>query len=443
MRITSGKWQLAIGIDWSMPENAIEVRKAKKENAKRLFVSASTDKRTWLGFHDDVRRLRATHAGALLIGMVQPDAVVCVALSRESAWLCVVREGMPVVGHDRIVPLVEAQRLGTDWLGMFDGATLASNLHEGALPPESLLQNLEESLAGNVAARKRLAAAVLRSQVTATQVGIRLAIAIAVAGACLYAWQGYARLRQSLKDSSEMEQRQVLESGQEARLKQKREADRRQQNAKFDEQAVRMQRAYAQRPRLTDFWAAAAQVRGTLPVSQYGYRPQSVECSVTECKVLWMAHGANVSPADKFLLPNIRPATLSDPLPVSLYPIAPGDEALPATSSASPEELQVLLVSLLARRVHGLRITPLQEVSLPPPPGSGLAPVMAAHVGTWQVSISGPAALVKARDAIRLMEGLPVRMQVMKFAPQQGGVELSGDYVFLPKTASPKPAQAP
>jgi hypothetical protein len=442
MKIISGKWKLAIGIDWSMPENAIEIRKSKRDNAKRLFISASTDRRTWLGFHDDVRRLRATHAGALLVGMAEPDAVVCVALNQESAWLCAVSEGMPVVGHDRIVPLAEAQKLGTDWLSMFGGATLVSNLHEGALPPESLLQRLEVTLAGNVAARKKLAAAVLRSQVTATQVGIRLAIAVAVAGACLYAWQGYARLRQSLKESSEKEQRQVLESGQEQHLKQKRDADRRQVKENFNEQATRMQHAYAHRPRLASFWSAAAQVRGALPVSRYGYRPQTVECGVRECKVLWMGHGANVSPADKFLLPNIKPSTLADPLPVSLYSIAAEDEALPAASSASPEELQVLLVSVLARRVHGLRITPLQAVSLPPPPKSGLAPIVAAHVGTWQVSISGPAALVKAMDAIRLMEGLPVRMQAMRFLPQQGAVELSGDYVFLPKAVVPKPAQA-
>lgn len=426
-----------------MPENAIEMRKSRKDNAKRLFISASNDKRTWLGFHDDLRRLRATHAGALLVGMAEPDAVVCVALNQESAWLCAVKEGMPVVGHDRIISLLEAQKMAIEWSSMFGGATLVSNLHDGAMPPESLLQRLEESLAGNVMARKNLAAAVLRSQVTAAQMGIRLAIAVAVAGACLYTWQGYAKLRQTLKESSENEHRQVLKSGHEEHLKQKREADRRQAKDIFIEQATRTQRAHAQRARLDSFWTAAAQVRGALPVSRYGYRPQSVECSVKECKVLWMAHGANVSPADKFLLPNITPATLSDPLPVSLYSIEADEEALPASSSSSPEELQVLLMSALARRVQGLRITPLQAVSLPPPPQSGLAAIVAAHVGTWQVSISGPAALVKAMDAIRLMEGLPVRVQSMKFMPQQGGVELSGDYVFLPKTVITKPAQTP
>jgi hypothetical protein len=432
MKITRGKWQLAVGVDWSMPGYAGEIRQLKRANPRRHFFSAAFHQQTWLGFHDAVRSLGTTYSGALLVGMVERHALVCMTLNEDWAWMCVVSDGMPLVGHDLVVAMKDVARLSAEWASVFHGARLVGNLQDNALSLESVLLQLEDDLAAKAISKRQLAAATLRVQGTATQLVMRIAIGVAIAGACSYAWQGYNRLQRAMKEASDKEMRQAEAAALAEHARIRALAERRKAIDGFASQIRDQQASYAKRLDAAAFWAATARVRGDLPLSRYGYRPQSVECGRAECRVTWQGQGANVSPADKYLLPNLVPAPITDPVAVSVFGISPDQESLPASRARSPEELQVQLVSVLARRLRGMRIDPSQPVNVPPPPQSGLAPGVAAHVGTWAVSISAPAALVKAREALGLMKSLPVRVQSVKFHPQQGNVELSGDYIFLP-----------
>lgn len=438
MQTQFGNWAIALGIDWTMPSDAGEVRAQKKkhaeqkEHAKDSFVlmTSSTGQR-WLGFHAPVAG--KVYAAALLVAMVKPNAVVYQPLNDQFAWVCAIQDGMPVVGYDKVLPASDARNTAIEWSSMFPQAEMIGDLQGAQASLADVFAVLDEGLESKTVQRKQIAFALLSTSGMPVGRIALAAVVVILAAALAYGVTWYMDVRKAQENnklSLEDAARKAMASAQEkARL----EAERKAAVATFHQQVDAARAAQQTRIVPASVWAGVSSVRGAVGISQRGYKPQAFDCTPQSCRVTWLGAGRFVRASDKLLLPNVERNLGAELTAASVFPLATRQGAMPAAKAGSGEELRLLVQSALSVHVKNLTVEAPQPlaISAPPAAGPGVQPVVVAEVGKWRAQLQGSSALLDAGTVLEMMGRLPIRVTALKYQPGANYVDLEGEFVFM------------
>lgn len=433
MQTRFDEWDVAVGIDWTMPSNTGEARaeKKKKERVGQSSVLMRSDAgQRWLGFHAAVQG--KVYAAGPLVGMVKADAVVYQPIGESDAWVCAIQDGMPAPGFDKVLSAAEARNLALEWSSMFSNAVMIGDLEGAWKSIGDVFKVLDDALADKAIQRKQIAVALLSNGGMPVAKIAGFASVLILAGGLSYGVTWYLDVRQAQEDqklSFEQAARVAMASAQsEAELVAQRQAA----VASFKSQVDAAREANGARYSPASLWNALGDVRRKVPYSTRGFRPQSFDCSVSACRVTWLGAGRLVSAADKLHLPNVERRLTDDLTATSVFPVTPVQDQLPAINVASADELRFLIQSALSLHVKGVTTEPAQAQTIPAPPGAGVGPAVVAEVGKWRVQVQGTTALLDTPALLAIAAKLPMRVTAIKYQPGPGSVDLEGEFVFIP-----------
>jgi hypothetical protein len=427
MQITIGRWSLATGLDWLLPKNAHETSEAKKGRKNDMFVLAGRTHMSWLGFHKNAAP--GVHAAALLVGLVRQNAVVLHPVSDTMSWVCSIRDGMPTVGRDLVLPHADAENTARDWFGRGDGVTLIGENRGASIRLAAVLAEIEQSL-GKTVRKSQVRAAALKPVAfpikKAMQAGAAMAIVL-VAAFAIGRYQSYPAKETGLESSTTNPQQQVEAATRAAEMVHAEKVNKDVQARQVAEIVAR----YSSRVSPVAFWNAVATLRSEIPVSMYGYRPLGQKCTPTSCAVDWRGQGRFVRLSDKLRLPNVEPNYTSEFAATSHFDIQAAPERLPDLKAMSPAALQLMIRSEMAIHYPTAQVADLKDVAVTPPPSTGLQPIVAAHAGSWSVQFTGPTALTSGTALAAALTKLPIALSAINYDKQAQRVEFHGEYAML------------
>jgi hypothetical protein len=434
MLIQRGEWNLAIGVEWSIAGDAKELRKARKKHARSDFVVAEherQERQKWVGFHEPVKG--NVYAAALLVALVKRDAIVIYPISESQVWVCAIQDHMPVVERDCILPVETARETALGWTSMptFLNAEIIGD-ENGAETFDGILEMLKQGLESRAIRKKQLSMALLRRKDATLRTAAAAAAAVAAIGVLGVGLKLYIDTQRTKandqKTALEHAQQMLAEMQNKAKVEQERKA----KIAEFQRQVEAAKKEYAVRPSPSMFWGALTAVRRSIGISVHGYRPQNYECTVQQCRLTWQGSGRFVTVADKLLLPNVEPNYSTDLTAASVFPITVEQDDLPANPEVvkTAEELRFWLHSTFAAHYQGIQFEPTQPVTLAPPAGLGIEPVVVGYVGKWHITLPGNTALIQGGELMNAISKWPVRVLTIKYGGASG-VDISGEYVFV------------
>lgn len=430
MQTQFGNWAIALGIDWTMPGDAREVRAAKKSRQKDASVQMnSVTGQRWLGFHAPASG--KVYAGALLVAMVKPNAVVYQPLDENRAWVCAISDGMPVVGHDKILPASEARNTAIEWSSMFPQADMLGELSGAQSSLADVFAVLDEGLESKAIQKKQIAVALLNvSGVSFTRIGLIAGIAL-LAGGLAYGVTWYLDVRQKQKTGQLTLEQATRQSMASAQDKARQAAQHQASVTAFQAQVAAARAAQCVRNAPLSFWSGVAGVRQRTPLSVRGYRPTAYDCTAQACRVKWLGEGRFVSAADKLFVPNVERNLSADLAATAVVPFSVAKDRLPASRAKSADELRFLLQSNFVMHVRGFTVEAALPQTVNAPPAAGLPPAVVAEVGKWRAQLQGTSALLDAGTVLRMMAKWPIRVTSIKYQPGTGSVDLEGEFVYV------------
>jgi hypothetical protein len=412
----------AIGMAWSDFVGRSEAR-AHLKRACRPYVLAdvtagagSSGGDVALGLAPEPRLQTGVASGAMAIGRLFPDAVIRQSLSDGRVWVARLSAGIPCSGRDELLDSAQAAvRLAEQALrdavvvGDADGARLS--VDEALALYEAQVDDGRIGRAQARAIRLQRAPSLKRPLVVA-------AVLLLVAGAVtasLWNWRAQLHDAQSRRAAFA----RLTTSQEQAR---RREAERQQRLAAFRKAVEEKRLALAQEqedPRVQ--WTHWEQARSRLPLSVHGWVPDAMDCDRTQCTVFWKAAGPRVRLVDQTALANWiedGPPTFAPRSRVDL-PLAAGSwTELWQGGSAAALQLALAQALQFEGGTAGLGSGRVETVAAPPE--LGLAPAAIGVTGELRLAASGPAALIRAGDAIRALHRLPVRLQSLHWSQLAG-----------------------
>ncbi len=428
MQMQFGNWIVALGVEWLLPKNKGEIRVAKKSRFKQNMVFVSTEAGDWLGFH--AAGAGRLYAGALLVAMVEPNAVVYCPISEEMSWICAISEGMPVVGYDEVLPTSEARNKAKDWSNLFANADIIGELSGAKATVQDVLNVLEQELESKSLSKKQLARALLvKNGISIARVVVMGSI---VFGVMLLGWG--AKTYKEMQERKERDRLSLQEAAKRLlaeKLDQERAYNQQQQALNnLSTKLASAKVALRERVNPALVWGAMSKVRKSLPPSMYGYKQQSYECGADVCKVEWLGGGKFTNAADKLRLPSVERTLSSDLKAISSFHIKGTRDVLPKVNTANIEELAFLIHSKFNAQVQGFALTPAQPVTVEGIKGVKESEVI-GHIGKWHMTIQGSTALLQVAEITRLMSDWPIRLTNIKYQPMASSFDLDGEYVFV------------
>lgn len=428
MQTQFGNWIVALGVEWLLPKNKSEIRLAKKSRSKQSMVFVSTDVGDWIGFH--AAGVGKVYSGALLVAMVEPNAVVYCPINEEMSWICAISEGMPVVGYDEVLPTSEARNKAKGWSNLFANADIIGELSGAKATVQDVLSVLEQELESKSLSKKQLAGALLvNNSISVVRIVVMSSI---VFGVMLVGWgvktyketqERKERDRLSLKEAAK---RSFIE-----KLDYERAYNQQQQALKNLAIKVASEKvAIRERVNPALMWDALTKVRQSLPPSMYGYKQQSYECGTDVCKVEWLGVGKFTNAAGKLSLPGVERSLSNDLKATSSFDIKRKRDVLPRVNAANIEELAFLTHSKFSTQVQGFALKPAQPVTVEGIKGVKESEVI-GYVGKWHMTIQGATALLQVAEITRLMSDWPIRLTNIRYQPMASSVDLDGEYVFV------------
>lgn len=430
MLIVHNKLQLALGLNWSMPQDSAEVRVESKAMPAAHRVVVPTDGRFWLGLYEG--QIKGTaYAAALIIGLVVPTCIVCQAVSDDQAWICSIQDGKPVPLYDKLIPISEARNTLIEWTHFFSEAEMVGDQLGAGMTLEDVLAALDQKIADKEIKKKQLQAAVLVRQSVSMTVILNIVLVVALIAGGYFGWITYQRVRKN----ADAAKQGLAKAAQAALSAQQTEAERQKLIRDF-RAAVEKRRMEVETSvgRVLSAWGQWEAARRAVPFIAYGYTPVSMDCGLEACNVAWVGTDRYTFAVDKGKVPgavqdfDTRLAT-SSRIPVS----TPATDGRPLVQFSSAEELRFRMSTDLATVVPGMQIDPAQPVVVIPPPNLGLAPETVGSQGRFRTSFQGPAALVHAHDAVARLSRWPVTLTTVRYSAVNAvtSVELEGSYTFF------------
>lgn len=398
--------KLAIGGEWTMPAGKAETAAFLKGHRKSRIIDRAVMGERVIGAFPG--KEPGTHAGAWLVALLVPNAIVVHELDEGQFWVAAIRDGIPLADHDRVCDWGDASRIMTDVLAFNPSATLIGSTPSASRSLESVLAEADKKAL--TAARIVMPGATLRLAGAA-------ALGLCVAG--LLGWAGWVYMVKRAAEQAPKESA-LAALAVEANKRRAAEEYRTAAIAAMKEQAD----GFVRGVRATDaveFVRAALASEG---LAYRGWKLRSVECDIAagSCRKTWFKGASgNAFLAD---IESIKKrAGLEEPVGVDLLNAqdfvyvqsrpAPEKALLPVAGVAGALDASALRDVYLR---HGLQIQmPSQPApvaaSLPAAP-EGAQPV-AANLGS-QLDFSASGAFAALIAVAPRFDAIGVKSETLK-----------------------------
>lgn len=429
MIIEFGSWKVALGMEWVMPTSKAEIRAEKKARAKQNFVFSEASGQYWLGFHSAVTG--KVYSAAFLVALVKPNAVVYCPVDDAHGWVCAITEGMPVVGYDKILPLSEARSTAIEWSNLFNHAEVVGELSGSQCSVPEVFESLSQELASKTINKGQLAMAMLSGgSISVKRIGV-FAGAVFLIGVAAFG----VKVFRETQAKREHEQITLQEAAQqllaEKMNREKVDAERKALAAAYAAKVAAERTGMRVRVSPWSLWSGVTGVRRSLPVSLYGYKPQTFDCTTDSCRVEWVGSGRFTSPVDKLRLPNVERSMTAELKANSTFGVSSVKDSMPGSRAGNAEELAFVLQSSFAMKGANFQLQPPQPVVVDVPKGMNGAPEIIGHVGKWHASFQGATALLQATEFMQQAARWPIRVSSVKYQSLASIVDVDGEYVFV------------
>lgn len=432
MFIKIGNWSLAVGIEWSMPRSDAEIKFAKREHAGGHYVLDAVLQEKWLGFHEKPEG--KTYAAALLIGQLESNCVVRVALNDRHCWVCSILNGKPIVGRDNIVLHSDAYDLARDWSSVGQDTVLITDVPNDGKSISDVVAVLDEAVRSKQVTSKQLSSALLRPTTFSLSTPA-IKYSVAACAVASIGWIAYTQHwfdlgvapRVAAPQAAQATQVQLLAQGVveiEARKQKARD------QLRTDVSAA--QSKFRERTDPVQLWSQVTIIRSQVPISYLGYKPQTLNCDNQACILTWLGGGRFTLMSDKARLPYADQNLTPDFAATSTIPLGVPTMALPTMDGMTKEEFEFSLASAVALRGTSLRLEPMTAIMVTPAAQSQMQPVAAAYVGKWHAQFTSSQAVLDAADLILFVSKMPMRLTAIRHSQTSHSFELDGDYAFIP-----------
>jgi hypothetical protein len=448
-----------------------DLSKIKKNRSQDCHVVSKDADSIWLGLHEDVRKGRV-YPAALVLGLLKPNCIVTWSLGSDRVWFCVLQNGRPLVGLDRVLDGNQALAYKEKYRVLFPAYEMVNTQegleHElGALLKPGLQERHLQTIGS-----KDLGSLLMESPAQSRKLRFKICGVVACVLSLAMLSFEYVGEQLSLKEHARAAFENTLRAAllHEEDLKSKVEQEK---AAEFSAQDLQRQRqAYLLFADPAQLWSAFNAIRHVLPISSNGIRASALRCEIHACVVDWVLSGAL-----KGALANAMSTTNKNPfgLPFLL------DRGLNAQGESlstlaidlqkktyrfpellNPEQLELYMTLDVKKRWPNLAMTPLRASFTEKPQSSkgqgtkapgGLEPdsnppttmlnkqgalkadQILVHQGQWEMSFVGDGALFEAERFLNALRNHPVQLQAVAYTYRQG-LKLKGRYYFLPPLTS-------
>ncbi len=455
MVLTLQGFDLGLGLHWQWMGNTDRLKAELHAELKRLGPSSTLVFKhlgeVWLAAHAPVHT--RVHAGALILGLFHPQGIVTVEMPQSQVWMCALKDALPVVGFDAVLPEALEEETRERWhdsLGPWPSIRLnllektntspgAEVFDAGSL--EGLLKTVKLRLKQDKHLSKQLQSFVLskrRSRKSLTPRGKVLRVfSLSLALGASYLLAVWAQERWSV-----FSQAQVLRERAQSRLQglARREADERQQQ--LADQALKdslqaQKEALTLRPKPMALWWAFEHIRHALPLSMNGYQSGRLACTLNGCEVSWQAEGLWARTQDQLKLPFVQ-----NPLSADLHATSrmalnlPRLPALGLSDWGAMEEGVLFLKGEVAHRFLGFTLEDPKPVFAmrPVEPLSGqnatTTQTLLAYQGRWRIDFTAKTHLLGAAAFAQQLEHSPLLLTEIEYTPGQS-IAMRGEYLFV------------
>ncbi|TWO71431.1 hypothetical protein FN976_10965 [Caenimonas sedimenti] len=431
MQAEIGHYKLAVGLEWVYTESKVGIRDQLKEisksKARAVVLTREDTGETWLGWEAGGGRQRV-HAGATLVGLVTPDALIQHNLPDGRVWICVLQDGHPVPGYgDQVLSAEDAKTAFAEAFSMFNSLQPYGDVPGSRGSVAELLEKVDESLKSKGLKKSHVESMLLRTPGMDPRVAAMVVMALCVPAIGWFGWKEFQKYDTARKAAA----MDAKLSAQKRMTAEQLEAERRRLRDEFAKRVAAKKAEVA-----GDFvhgqpaaaWESWNAVRTQTPISKGGYVPGGIDCDLTQCTTAWAGSGRFALIADKAELGADGTDPGKDVTTRTALSIAP--ERTPAIAWASAAHVRAAILDRLTT-VQGLAVEAAQAQVESPPPDLGLAPITVGFKGAVKVQVSGPFALVQAGDLVRTLSGFPVKLSTAKFVGlgKHVTVVLEGTYV--------------
>ena len=414
MQMTLNKKQLALGLEWSIAPTESEMRAEGKRHPKAHRAIVRRADQIWLGLYAEPYK-GTVYAGALVVGLIEPNSVVCVQVNEDTYWMCAVLDGMPVVGYDKFVPAENARSLAMDWFSQFKQSSVIGGLNGAKRSLDDLMNALDEAIEKKEITAKQLASLRVAPQTTPVSSIAMLLVLMSLPVAGYFGWQHWKKVSAAQHNQKIT----VSKLADEVINAEKLAAQRKLATENFHKAvaAKRAEIAALTQNSSRPVWAEWERVRTSIPLSSRGFTPQKMECDDKVCQVSWAAEGALTRPADKLALPGVLvdfdpslTAKSEYPIPTEVSNVAKqGGNA--ATNAA---ELRFAIANAMGSFAT-VQVEPMQAAVVTPPPDLGLPPKTLGGIGAWKVVLADKYSLIQADDFLRRLHAWPMRVTKVRY----------------------------
>lgn len=399
---------IAVGIEWTLHESLAQAKKTAAGKKKILVARKIISGECVQGVCPAPPKAGRLQAGALLAAAVANDVLVYHSLGGGKAWVCAVREGIPLHGFDVVADEESAKVTLAEVMSYVPTADIYGDIPGAKGSLEELLGHLSPKDKKN-AELKAPDSPVL----VLVLIGIILLLAIvAVFGLPLF--------------------RKMMEGYQTSAMQQRKAEELRLAKMAFDAEVAKERQIFwhARSPiQQFELWYG---VLRSLPVSVEGWVPGGFTCDLNACQVTWKRDSRALPSAvvnlpgkgsEQPFNPALREVTTSFPLkqlePVQ-HPqgiVRPDKYLLDLSVNTTP----FLLV---------LNPSQSPKTVMPPPTVQGLAPVTIGNEGSWRLTGVNPLLLPQYLGKLEL-PGVAINtisIKSLNLGRPQYTIEVEGRY---------------
>lgn len=355
---------IAVGIEWTLHESLVQAKKAVAGKKKVLVARKIISGECVQGICAAPQKVKKMQAGALLAAAVANDVLIYHTMGGGKAWVCAVREGIPLHGFDVVLDEENAKSTLAEVMSYVPTADIYGDIPGAKGGLQDLLAHVSSQ------DRKKAELKIPESPVLVLMlVGIILLLAIVLVF-------GYPLFKK------------VIDGHRASALQRQRAEELRLAQMAFDAEVARQRQT---------FWHARSPVRQfglwygilrELPVSVEGWVPTRFNCDLNACQVMWR-RDFRALPSAAVKLPGKGGDLPFNPNLMEVTTSFAVDKLETVEHASGSHDIGQYLLDLSINTAPFLLTlnTNRSPVNVMPPPGvQGLAPVAIGQEGTWRLS---------------------------------------------------------
>lgn len=421
----------AIGLTWSVEPTKAKIRERLKEAPGASYVRVdkhSKDADAHLGLFKG--RIKGTvYSAALAIAAVEPSCIVYESIADDTVWVCVLVNGLPLPGLDTLVKPEEGQKILHDHIAHAE--VIIGDEAGSKSTVADVLDRFDAYLASKQLSRKQLDSITLKNQ---PRLIVRLMLAAGLAAGAVAVAGGLAYVNH-LREQNRLNELNLQRIAQSAEEAERERLARERRIQQFRDQVQQQREALSSAVGVAALrWNQWEDLRRSLPVSNFGYRPDTLECTESACIVTWVSGGHLARKTDRRLLPAVVNADALEAAPQSRFPMVPVVGSPDGGGYGTASDLRFALLRATEISVPNVLVGAPVSKTLQAPPELKLPPETIGEVGKITASFNGIAAAVHAADAIQVLRAAPVILKSANWralSSTSPTIDLEAEYVFV------------